>query len=145
MLQQRPIADTIGPIGQTCPCAKQSNRISQQGCREVTIDRPNGEHALLHAGFVETSRWTWLGTAHPVGTLVTGSDPTKSVVDAHGKAHGIEGRYVSDGTRCARATGRLGPTLLGSHEMAVARVAAAGGRARRAAERTDPGPTVFLG
>ena len=69
------------------------------------------ERGLLHAGFAGTSRWTGLaGTAHAVGTLVTGSDPARSVVDPHGKVHGIEGLYVSDGSVLPR-TSRVNPAL----------------------------------
>ena len=45
-----------------------------------------------------------------VGTLVTGSDPARSVVDPHGKVHGIEGLYVSDGSVLPR-TSRVNPAL----------------------------------
>jgi choline dehydrogenase-like flavoprotein len=69
------------------------------------------ERALLHAGFVGTSKWTGLaGTAHAVGTLVTGDDPATSVVDPQGKVHGMEGLYVSDGSVLAR-TSRVNPSL----------------------------------
>ncbi len=69
------------------------------------------ERGLRHAGFLGTSRWTGLaGTAHAVGTLVTGSDPAKSVVDPLGKVHGMEGLYVSDGSVLPR-TSRVNPSL----------------------------------
>ena len=35
------------------------------------------------------------GTAHALGSMVTGTDPAASVVDPHGKVHGMEGLYVS--------------------------------------------------
>lgn len=66
---------------------------------------------LRRAGFNGTDRWSGLaGTAHALGTLVTGSDPTASVVDAHGKVHGMEGLYVSDGSVLPRAS-RVNPAL----------------------------------
>ncbi len=69
------------------------------------------ERALLHAGFIGASQWTGLaGTAHAVGTLVTGSDPLSSVVDPHGKVHGMENLYVSDGSVLPR-TSRVNPAL----------------------------------
>jgi choline dehydrogenase-like flavoprotein len=69
------------------------------------------ERALFHAGYAGTSRWTGLaGTAHAVGTLVTGDDPATSVVDPHGKVRGLEGLYVSDGSVLPR-TSRVNPAL----------------------------------
>jgi choline dehydrogenase-like flavoprotein len=69
------------------------------------------EHALVHAGFVGTSRWTGLaGTAHAVGTLVTGADPASSVVDADGRVHGMQGLWVADGSVLPR-TSRINPSL----------------------------------
>jgi choline dehydrogenase-like flavoprotein len=69
------------------------------------------ERALLHAGFAGVSKWTGLaGTAHAVGTLVTGDDPATSVVDPHGKLHGMERLYVCDGSVLPR-TSRVNPSL----------------------------------
>jgi choline dehydrogenase-like flavoprotein len=69
------------------------------------------ERALLHAGFAGTSKWTGLaGTAHAVGTLVAGRAPATSVVDPHGKVHGVDGLYVSDGSVLPR-TSRVNPSL----------------------------------
>lgn len=67
--------------------------------------------ALLRAGYAGTSKWTGLaGTAHAVGTLVTGNNPATSVVDPHGKVRGLEGLYVSDGSVLPR-TSRVNPAL----------------------------------
>lgn len=69
------------------------------------------ERALRHAGFAGTSRWTGLaGTAHAVGTLVTGTDPASSVVDPDGRVHGMTGLYVGDGSVLPR-TSRVNPSL----------------------------------
>lgn len=69
------------------------------------------ERALLHAGFAGLSQWSGLaGTAHAVGTLVAGRSPANSVVDPHGKVHGMEGLYVSDGSVLPR-TSRVNPSL----------------------------------
>jgi Choline dehydrogenase and related flavoproteins len=66
---------------------------------------------LLQCGFGGSDRWTGLaGTAHAVGTLVTGADPKASVVDAHGKVHGMQGLYVADGSVLPR-TSRVNPAL----------------------------------
>ncbi len=50
------------------------------------------------------------GTAHALGSLVTGSDPASSVVDANGKVHGIDSLYVADGSVLPRAS-RVNPAL----------------------------------
>ena len=69
------------------------------------------ERSLLLAGFAGASQWTGLaGTAHAVGTLVTGNDPATSVVDPHGKVHGMEGLYICDGSVLPR-TSRVNPAL----------------------------------
>lgn len=76
---------------------------------EAIIDDFSGK--LLHCGFGGADRWTGLaGTAHALGTLVTGSDPVASVVDPHGKVHGMEGLYVADGSVLPRAS-RVNPAL----------------------------------
>lgn len=100
--------------------------ISNRGGRPILdydlnrIKRAHDEHEacihdfelrLLHAGFAGTSRGTGLaGTAHAVGSLVTGSDPATSVVDAAGKVHGMKGLFVADGSVLPR-TSRVNPAL----------------------------------
>jgi choline dehydrogenase-like flavoprotein len=69
------------------------------------------DRRLLHAGFAGRSRWTGLaGTAHAVGSMVTGSNPTASVVDPHGGVHGMNGLFVADGSVLPR-TSRVNPAL----------------------------------
>jgi choline dehydrogenase-like flavoprotein len=50
------------------------------------------------------------GTAHACGTLVTGVDPHRSVVDAHGRVHGMESLFVVDGSVLPRSS-RVNPSL----------------------------------
>ena len=65
----------------------------------------------MHAGFVDVERYMGIaGTAHALGTLVTGDAPATSVVDANGKVHGMEGLYVGDGSVLPRAS-RVNPSL----------------------------------
>jgi len=67
--------------------------------------------ALLRAGYPNFAQTIGLhGTAHACGTLVTGSDPYRSVVDASGKVHGLEGLYISDGSVLPRVS-RVNPAL----------------------------------
>jgi choline dehydrogenase-like flavoprotein len=84
------------------------------------IERSKQEHAalmdawidrLLHAGLVGFDKYMGLGgTAHALGSMVTGNDPRTSVVDPHGKVHGMDGLYVGDGSPLPRAS-RVNPSL----------------------------------
>jgi choline dehydrogenase-like flavoprotein len=83
---------------------------------------------LLHAGLVGFDKYMGVGgTAHALGSMVTGNDPRSSVVDPHGKVHGMERLYVGDGSPLPRAS-RVNPSLtiyawglrLGDHLAAVA-------------------------
>ncbi len=66
---------------------------------------------LLHAGLVGFEKYMGVaGTAHALGSMVTGDDPKTSVVDPHGKVHGMEGLYVGDGSALPRAS-RVNPSL----------------------------------
>ncbi len=82
---------------------------------------------LLHAGLVGFKKYMGMaGTAHALGSMVTGSDPRTSVIDPHGKVHGMQGLYVGDGSALPRAS-RVNPSLtiyawglrLGDHLAAV--------------------------
>ena len=50
------------------------------------------------------------GTAHALGSMVTGHDPVRSVVDPLGKVHGMKGLHVADGSVLARSS-RVNPAL----------------------------------
>lgn len=50
------------------------------------------------------------GTAHACGTLVTGTDPRTSVVDANGRVHGMDNVFVVDGSVLPRSS-RVNPAL----------------------------------
>ena len=66
---------------------------------------------LLHAGLVGFEKYMGLGgTAHALGSMVAGDDPEASVVDAHGRVHGMDGLYVGDGSALPRAS-RVNPSL----------------------------------
>ena len=66
---------------------------------------------LLHAGLVGFDKYMGMaGTAHALGSLVTGDDSKSSVVDPHGKVHGMENLYVGDGSPLPRAS-RVNPSL----------------------------------
>ena len=71
----------------------------------------NFQGRLLRAGLVGAEQYYGLaGTAHAIGTLVTGNDPATSAVDATGKVHGMNNLYVGDGSILAR-TSRVNPAL----------------------------------
>ena len=66
---------------------------------------------LLAAGLVSFDKYMGLaGTAHALGSMVTGHDPTRSVVDPDGKVHGMQNLYVGDGSPLPRAS-RVNPSL----------------------------------
>ena len=66
---------------------------------------------LLAAGLVGFDKYMGVaGTAHALGSMVTGVDPARSVVDTHGKVHGMENLYVGDGSPLPRAS-RVNPSL----------------------------------
>ena len=66
---------------------------------------------LLHAGLVGSEKYIGIaGTAHALGSMVTGDDPKSSVVDLHGKVHGMKRLYVGDGSPLPRAS-RVNPSL----------------------------------
>ncbi|MBK8176726.1 MAG: GMC family oxidoreductase [Rhodospirillales bacterium] len=66
---------------------------------------------LARAGLIGVDRYVGMaGTAHALGTLVTGSDPLASVVDANGRVHGMQGLWVGDGSVLPRAS-RVNPAL----------------------------------
>jgi choline dehydrogenase-like flavoprotein len=68
-------------------------------------------NALLRAGCLGFSKSIPLsGTAHACGSLVAGNDPTRSVVDASGKVHGMDNLYVVDGSVLPRSS-RVNPSL----------------------------------
>jgi choline dehydrogenase-like flavoprotein len=84
---------------------------------------------LLRAGLAGVDRYLGLaGSAHALGSMVTGTDPAASVVDPHGKVHGMQGLYVGDGSILPRSS-RVNPALtiyawglrLGDHLAAEAR------------------------
>ncbi len=67
--------------------------------------------ALLGAGLIAATRRIGLaGTAHVCGTLICGTDPATSVVDAEGRVHGMQGLYVADGSVLPRSS-RVNPSL----------------------------------
>ena len=69
------------------------------------------ETRLLKAGMAGVSKYMGLaGTAHALGSMVTGTDAAASVVDAHGKVHGFKGLYVADGSILPRSS-RVNPAL----------------------------------
>lgn len=67
--------------------------------------------ALARAGLIAFSKRIGLaGTAHVCGTLVTGTDPARSVVDTGGGVHGLRSLYVVDGSVLPRSS-RVNPSL----------------------------------
>jgi choline dehydrogenase-like flavoprotein len=90
----------------------------QQHTRLVTTFK----RTLARAGLLAFSERIGLaGTAHACGTLITGTDPQRSVVDASGRVHGMEALYVVDGSILPRSS-RVNPSLtIYSWSLRVAR------------------------
>jgi choline dehydrogenase-like flavoprotein len=66
---------------------------------------------LLRAGLVGAARPMWPhGTAHALGTLMAGGSSASSVVDGHGRVHGLHGLHVADGSALPRSS-RVNPAL----------------------------------
>lgn len=69
------------------------------------------KRSLLRSGLLGASKPMGLaGTAHALGSMVTGANPESSVVDAHGRVHGFDGLYVADGSILPRSS-RVNPAL----------------------------------
>lgn len=69
------------------------------------------KHSLLRSGLLGASKPMGLaGTAHALGSMVTGEDTKTSVVDANGCVHGFHGLYVADGSILPRSS-RVNPAL----------------------------------
>ncbi len=66
---------------------------------------------LLRAGLAGVDKYMGMaGTAHALGSMVTGTDPASTVVNPYGKVHGIENLYVGDGSVLPRSS-RVNPAL----------------------------------
>ncbi|MEO8627342.1 MAG: GMC family oxidoreductase [Betaproteobacteria bacterium] len=66
---------------------------------------------LVRLGYLPVTKSIPLsGTAHACGTLMAGSDPNASVVDADGRVHGMRNLYVVDGSVLPRSS-RVNPAL----------------------------------
>jgi choline dehydrogenase-like flavoprotein len=66
---------------------------------------------LWRAGYPNAAQRIGLaGTAHACGTLVAGTDPQSSVVDAEGRVRGLAGLTVADGSILPRSS-RVNPAL----------------------------------
>jgi choline dehydrogenase-like flavoprotein len=56
---------------------------------------------LIRAGLIGVDRYIGMaGTAHALGTLVTGTDPTTSVTDADGNVHGMQASTSATAASC---------------------------------------------
>jgi choline dehydrogenase-like flavoprotein len=96
------------------------------------------KRALGRAGLLAFSERIGLaGTAHACGTLVTGREPQRSVVNANGRVHGMDALYVIDGSVLPRSS-RVNPSLtIYSWSLRVARALALRLQEARTDERKE--------
>jgi len=88
---------------------------AEQRCPAAVIEHRkltrSFQRALLRSRSVAPAKRIPLsGTAHACGTLVCGVSENDSVVDSHGKVHGMQGLYVVDGSVLPRSSS-VNPSL----------------------------------
>jgi len=66
--------------------------------RRRLVDALTFTVGVLRAAGARKVVWSGLSTSHVQGTARMGADPARSVVDDRGKAHGVDGLYVGDGS-----------------------------------------------
>jgi choline dehydrogenase-like flavoprotein len=98
-------------------------------------------NALAKMGYAAFSKRIGIeGTAHACGTMVTGSVPGLSVVDAEGQVHGMRSLYVADGSILPRSS-RVNPSLsIYAWSLRVAERIAAKTRVTQEAEALETQP-----
>lgn len=91
------------------------------------------KRGLLRCGYISVTQAIPItGTAHVCGTLVTGDDPERSVIDAGGRVHGMDNLFVVDGSALPRSS-RVNPALtIYAWGLRVASLMSKGVRARSA-------------
>jgi choline dehydrogenase-like flavoprotein len=97
--------------GGTVPVLDYDERRQPQALREHRAFTRAFQIALAKAGMLSfTKRIGLAGTAHACGSLRCGKYPQDSVVDDHGRVHGMSGLYVVDGSVLPRSS-RVNPSL----------------------------------
>jgi choline dehydrogenase-like flavoprotein len=82
------------------PAPKITYRLSRNSQRMLEHGVARGKEVLIAAGATETQAIAPLPPAgwHLMGTARMGADPTRSVVDAHGRCHDVKNLFVIDGS-----------------------------------------------
>ena len=82
------------------PAPKVIYTLSENSRRLLDHGLARAAEVLRAAGAVETLATPLLKTAgwHLMGTARMGSDPRRSVVDAHGRCHDVKNLYIIDGS-----------------------------------------------
>ena len=75
-------------------------RLSENSQRMLDHGVARGKEALVAAGATDTQAVAPLPPAgwHLMGTARMGTDPTRSVVDAHGRSHDVKNLFIIDGS-----------------------------------------------
>jgi choline dehydrogenase-like flavoprotein len=85
-------------------------RLPEADAEHRQLVRSVGSQLLRQGAFSIVKRMPLEATAHACGTLATGDDPRTSVIDAHGKVHGLANLHVADGSALPRSS-RVNPAL----------------------------------
>ena len=116
-LQTEDGSDTRNAISEQASASGRVRVLDYDVARVAQSDREHKsfthalQRGLLACGMLAfTKRIGLAGTAHVCGTLICGTNPADSVVDAQGAVHGMRGLYVTDGSVLPRSS-RVNPSL----------------------------------
>ena len=93
------------------PAPRVIYRLSENSRRLLAHGTHRAKAVLEAAGATRVEITPLLQTAgwHLMGTARMGADPSTSVVDRHGRCHGVPNLYVVDGSLCTTSAG-VNPT-----------------------------------
>jgi len=102
--------DPSKPDSSGIPGARITYSLSENSRRMMRHAQAMARQVLEAAGAIEVGTFgPWTGTSHFMGTARMGHDPSRSVVDAWHRIHGMENVFVVDGSSFPTG-GAVGPT-----------------------------------
>jgi len=107
----RVVLDPIRTDAFGIPAAEIVYRLSDNSQRLVAFHQARARESLQAAGAYETVVAPFIRATgwHLLGTAVIGDDPSRSVVDAWGRSHDIDNRFIFDSTLWPTSSG-MNPT-----------------------------------